>query len=101
MVEAFLIETFCELTDFALDQSRNFSTWACESCKKGNNAIHSYAMGREEQIEEREVLESIFPDEITSMSAFHPMRRFIASIPYQLHIAGLQRWKWRFSIQKL
>lgn len=27
-------------------------------------------MGREEQIEEREVLESIFPDEITGESSF-------------------------------
>ena len=53
-------------------------------------------MGREEQVEEREVLESIFPDEITSMSIIFPMRMLIAFHYFSdtLCMAVLEKWKW-------
>ena len=49
-------------------------------------------MGREEQIEEREVLDSIFPDEITGQSSL------FLDVPVLIYILDISETSYRVSI---
>jgi hypothetical protein len=66
-----VIEKLCNP---ALNQSWTPHVFGCEQGPQKTSSYYLRTMGREEQIEEREVLDSIFPDEIQGMWYFHGLR---------------------------
>lgn len=69
----FVIEKLCNP---ALNQFWTPHVFGCELDPQKTRSYYLRTMGREEQIEEREVLDSIFPDEIQGMLYLHGLRSY-------------------------